>query len=213
MGGVTFRYDNQSIPSDFASVDKLGIYGTTAGLLGFDFVSPVISLTFDFRIGEVYGPATDGLFISFMRGGVEVSNMLVEASNYVPYVLSQPTLGGDALGSLAYNGSAFDQVQMYFSTDGPYFDVANIVYELEPLPQLAIAKASGRDDDDQQILMLTATGPSGSVSEIQSTTNLISPNWTTLVVVSSFTGSYTTYVTNNLSDAPQACFYRTLKTP
>ncbi|MEI7436081.1 MAG: hypothetical protein WCL16_04655 [bacterium] len=209
IGDVTFRYDDLGSGVDFASVDQYGILGTTFGSLLFDFNTPVTSLKFDFSVLNVTGQVSNGLFISFLSGGVEVSNLLVAATNFVPYDPVNPTLGGDALGSLAFNGIPFDQVAMYFSLDGPYFDVANIVYELEPMPQLAIAEVNR---NGQQVLMLTATGPSGSVTEIQSTINQGSTNWTSMVVVTNFTGSYTTYVTSSLPDAPQACYYRTAKT-
>ena len=204
IGGVTFRYDSFGSGTDFASVDSLGLFGTTAGSLIFDSATPAVSLSFNFSILGVTGVASDGLFISFMRGGIEVSNMLVAAANYVPYDPVHPTYGGDALGTLAYNGPPFDQVDMYFSMDGAYFDVSNITYELEPKPVLTVAVAN----HSPLVMRITVTGPTGSVTQVQRTTNLVSGVWAPVASVSAFTGSFTYYETNSLPGASQA-FFRT----
>ena len=105
IGDITFRYDDFGNATDFAQVDNLGIFGTTAGSLIFDAASPAISLNLDFAILFVTNQVSDGLFISFKRNGTVVSNMLVAAANFVPY-------DALALGTLAYSGPAFDQVDL-----------------------------------------------------------------------------------------------------
>ena len=209
IGDITFRYDDFGNATDFAQVDNLGIFGPTAGSLIFDAASPAISLNLDFAILFATNQVSDGLFISFKRNGTVVSNMLVAATVYVPYDLANPSLGGDAHGTLAYSGPSFDKADMYFSTDGACFAVPNITYELEP-PMLAITVASEVDEEDDpvDVVTLTITGPPNSVNEIQRTTNLVSGVWLPVATLSNFTGNYTYYETNRVENVPQV-FFRT----
>ena len=210
IGDITFRYDDFGSGVDFAQVDNLGVFGTTAGSLIFDSAAPAISLNLDFDILGVTDQVSDGMFISFMRGGVEVSNMLIAASNYVPYDALNPELGGDARGTLAYSGPSFDQVDMYFSMDGAYFDVANITYEIElrPVLSITVARIIEQGDAPLNAVTLTVTGPPNSVNEIQRTTDLASGIWETVAAVSSFSGNCTYCETNRAASVSQA-YYRT----
>ncbi len=188
IGNVTFRYDDLGSGVDSASVDTLGIFGTTGGGLLFDFNYPATSLKFNFGLWGVQGAVSDAMFISFLMGGTEITNNLIAANNFEPYDPLNPSLGGSALGILDYSGLSFDQVAMYFSTDGTYFDVSDITYELAPRPQLAVAITN---DEGEFVVMITVTGPSGSVTEIQRATDLVAGDWAPVGTVTNFTGSYT----------------------
>lgn len=134
LNGVTFRYDDLGSGVDTASINASGIHGSTGGSLVFNFSTPVTHLNFDFSLQGVFAPVGDGLSITFKNGGNNVTDQVVPANSFTPYDPNDPTLGGDALGSLAYGGAAFDQVIMFFSPDAPFVSVANLSYDNLPEP-------------------------------------------------------------------------------
>lgn len=142
LNGVNFWYDNQGSAADTASVDASGIFGTTNGLLAFDFAAPATALNFDFSLLGATGSLDDGLFIMFKNGGNDVADMLIPAT-FIPYDPNDLTQGGDAMGTLSYSGAAFDQAQMYLSLGAPYFSVSNLSYEPVPEPGSLMVLGSG----------------------------------------------------------------------
>jgi hypothetical protein len=137
LNGVTLSFDNGG-GTDTASIDSSGIFGGTNGALIFAFSAPATGLYLDFSLlGVVTStPGTqdiaDGLDILTFSGGAFVDFAAVTAS-FTPYNSGNPNLG-DAIGSLAYTGPAFDQVVLYFSTASPNFCAGNICYVPAPEP-------------------------------------------------------------------------------
>lgn len=132
MGNVAFWYDNLGSATDFAQVDAYGVFGTTFGALGFDFLTPVNSMTFDFTMVGCSGPVPGAVSISFMRNGLDIHDGSALAGDYEPYDTTHPLLGGDAHGTLTYSGSAFDGAVMFFANDpatgAPFFSVDSLTY-------------------------------------------------------------------------------------
>jgi hypothetical protein len=146
LSGVTFLYDNFGSGVDFASVDSSGIFGTTYGVLIFDFSGPATGLNFDFSLLSVSPSFTDPLFVILNSVGSDVVDMPVSAT-FVPYDPANPTLG-DAVGTFAYSGLEFDQAFMYFAfdpsvIDPQYFSVANISYNSVPEPATLVLMVVG----------------------------------------------------------------------
>lgn len=122
---VALSYDNFGKGGDSAVVAPNGITGTTGGVLIVDFSAPTTQLNLDFSLLGVSGSVSDGLLAIFKNGGNDVGDAEA-AAIYVPLDPGHPEAGGRALGSLAYQGAAFDQVFIYFSTDAPRFSAANL---------------------------------------------------------------------------------------
>ncbi len=139
LNGVTFSYDNFGVPEDTASIDSTCLCGSTNGVLIFNFSAPATELYFDFSLlGAVMtdpGPQNieDALLLLTYSGGNSI-DVVPAAASFTPYDFDvDPTLG-DAIGSLAYIGPAFDQVFMYFSTLAPEFCVTDVCYMPAPEP-------------------------------------------------------------------------------
>jgi hypothetical protein len=113
-------------------VSASGIYGSTAGSLILNFAAPIAQLHFNFSLLEVFGPVNDGVELIFTNGGADVTDQVIAASVFTPYDPGDLALGGDATGSVAYSGAAFDQVTMFFSLDAPSFTLADLSYDTVP---------------------------------------------------------------------------------
>jgi hypothetical protein len=123
LNGVTIAYDNFGSSTDFASADATGIYGTTYGVLSFNFSVPANALNFNFSLQQPTGPALlDNVIALFSNNDVAGP------------VTTQPDGLGNLVGSLAYSGAPFNQVFMYFSVDAPIFTVDHISYDPVPIP-------------------------------------------------------------------------------
>lgn len=140
IDGVTFGYDNFGDAAYSAAVDSHGVSGSTYGLLTLDFEAPVDALNFDFAIRGTSRPDGDALFITFKNGAVETDASA--AATFVPQYPGNPAGVGDAFGTLAYSGGAFDQASMLFAYDpslagGQIFTVNNLSYEpvSPPIPE------------------------------------------------------------------------------
>lgn len=123
LNGVAFMYDDLGSAADTAAVSSSGISGSTFGALSFTLISPATQLNFDFSLLGSSGLAEDGVTMTFTNGGADVADLTVPANSLQ---------GGNANGSVAYNGAAFDQVTMLFSLNAPSFTVRNVSYE--PVP-------------------------------------------------------------------------------
>ncbi len=143
IGAVTFMYDDLGSGVDFGTLDQFGVFGTSPGRLIVDFSAPVQVLNFDFGSLGVFGAVSNGVQINFLRNGVQVGSTVAAATNFAPYDPLDPTLGGDALGTVAYTGAAFDQAVMSFSTTGAYFDVSNIVYTVATRVAILLQQGAG----------------------------------------------------------------------
>lgn len=137
LNGVTFRYDDFGSGVDTAQIDAAGGHGSTAGGLILDFDTPVTALNFDFSLLGAPGSVSDALDIAFKNAGNDAGSLQVSAA-FTPRNVSNPALGGDALGKLGYTGAAFDQAFVYFSTDAARFDLTNASYDCattQPVPE------------------------------------------------------------------------------
>lgn len=189
LGGVTFGYDNFGIAENFALIDNNGPYGSTAGNLLFNFGTPTAGLSFDFSLPDVptsAAPLPDGLIITLKYGQVEVTNLTIATGTFAPYQ-DDPSLG-EASGGFVYQGGAFDQAIMRFSTTGVLFTVNNVSYEPVPPPFMTIGLVN-------QFVQLTVTSVPGIVIGIASSTNLV--DWTTIATMTNLTGSVIYDVTNS----------------
>ena len=72
-------------------------------------------------------------------------------------------------------------------------------------PRLAISMA----DPTLNVMQINITGPTGCVSKVQYTTNLMTGTWTDLESVNNFTGNHTCHFTNNLPNV-SSMFFRSL---
>ena len=123
LDGVIFKYDNAGSAADTALVDSTGISGSTFGALTFLFISPTTQLNFDFSLLGVAAPSVDGVTMTFTNAGALVTDLIVPANTLA---------GGNANGSVAYNGAAFNQVTMFFSLDSTSFTAGNVTYLAPP---------------------------------------------------------------------------------
>ena len=124
LNGLNLSYNDVAGVGDNATVDASGVSGSTGGALMFTLANPATQLNFNFSILGVLAPAVDGVTIDFSNAGVLVNSQIVPANTLV---------GGDATGTVAYNGAAFDQVTMLFSLDSPFFALAPLSYGSDPL--------------------------------------------------------------------------------
>ena len=133
LNGVTMGYDNFGSATDFAAADQLGIYGTTYGVLVFNFATPSVGLKFNYSVYYTGGPDPNALVTLFYNLG-NSGDVVTNAGVYDP---SMDSISG----VFDYSGAVFDQVFMYFSpfqTDpnlSPYiFTVDHIEYTPAPEP-------------------------------------------------------------------------------
>jgi len=133
---------------DFAHIDSAGIFGTTAGMLAFDFSRPATALSLNFMLFDAFSATGDGFPMSdafaaiFSREGniLDAAAIAADFSAYNP--ANDPTLGL-AFGALNYSGPAFDRAEMYFSFDAPFFSLDHVVYEPVPEPATFVLLAAG----------------------------------------------------------------------
>ena len=201
ISNVTFRYDDLGSGIDFAAVDAQGVFGTTGGRLLLNFHTPVTAVNLGFSVLDVMGPLGNGVSASYLRNGTVVSNHTFAANAFVPYEPQEPSDGGDAFGSVTCNGLMFDQVALSFSTIGTYFTVDSLASDFQA-PQMTIVSTPL----SQFFAEVTVTGAAGSLTNILRATDLSAMNWSTVAVVTNFTGSYTFYETNNPAGLPMAYY-------
>ena len=116
LNGITFSYDNLGDPASTATINNLGISGSTVGSLLFSFDAPAGELGFNFAQVGATSPIIDALYIDFQSGGGSIGDALFNTA-------------ADGTGVMTFvNGVAFDQAQMFFSTDTATFTVDNISY-------------------------------------------------------------------------------------
>ena len=151
LNGVNMQFDTYGDTRDFASADRLGIYGVShngpinlsfntgiAGTVG----TSVRGLSLDFSLEGVTGPVPDDngsalmAYVSTADGSV--GDTAIVSGIYTPYDAAIPGLGS-VTGHLVYDGIAFDQATIWFAfpTDGydiPLFTVSNISYDVVPEP-------------------------------------------------------------------------------
>lgn len=136
LSGVTFTYDDFGTGIYFASIDSLGLFGDTYGNLIFEFDAPVTALSFDFELwGATLDVEAEGLFITYDNNDSLIGEESVAAS-FIPYDPNDLTVG-DAFGTFAFSGDAFNRAQLFFSLDAPAFAVSNIDYTPAPVPEPA----------------------------------------------------------------------------
>jgi len=145
--GLTFRYEDFGNTADFALVDPAGIFGTVAGALLFDFVTPATALGFNFSLLEVVladpqaNQVPDALAVLFFSGGI-FSDFRTAAADYLAYDPADPTLGF-ASGAFAYSGPAFDHAELYFWPDAQLFTADSVSYRPVPEPATFVLLALG----------------------------------------------------------------------
>ena len=143
LDGVTFRYDNLGSIDDIAQIDAYGVFGSTYGSLILDFGSPVTAVSLDFTAIAVYGPVNNAISVAFSNAGSGVGGSSVSASDFELYDPGNPLLGGDAYGTLSYNGVTFNRALISFSADAPYFSVDSLTYTPAPEPSALAVLAAG----------------------------------------------------------------------
>jgi len=137
LGDVTFAYDNFGTPAS-ASIDELGVYGNTDGVLKLSFLSSVSSITLGYNLFNVYSSdLVDGSLLATTKlaGGGDV-----DLTSFALFTAAgtDPTFGafGDAVGTLTYSGAFFDEISLYFAYSdlGANFTVDSISYASGPAP-------------------------------------------------------------------------------
>lgn len=126
INGVTFTFSPQGL-LDTAQIDFTGIYGSTNGLLIFQFSTPAQGLAFDFSLPGTPPSVPDGLFIGFKRAGLDVGTPLLVAADVAD-------VNGFATGSLAFTGPTFDYAEMFFSASSADFAVSSPLLVTTPEP-------------------------------------------------------------------------------
>lgn len=139
LNGVTFSYDDYGSGVDYALVDSTGIFGTTSGVLRYDFMTPATALNVNFSLLDAVSQTSqisDALTVLLFSGGnfLDFSTSVADFLAYDPTI--DPTLGF-ATGAFAYDGPAFDHAELYFSLDAPFFTVDNVSYQPAPVPEPA----------------------------------------------------------------------------
>jgi len=131
LSGVALSYEDFGSGVDFAYIDSFGIFGTTAGVLNFNFNAPATALSFDFSLLDTTPDVAEALVIVLDNTISLIAYMSVSAS-FIPYEPLFPTLRGDAVGTLSFSGAAFNRAFMLFSSNATYFKVSNINYVSVP---------------------------------------------------------------------------------
>lgn len=139
FNGISFTFDNGGVNPDptfgnpnTAFIDTNGITGNAYGTLIFNFSQMAFKLNVDYALlngTPLPLPVTDGLTVLFSSGGNIVDNLTIPASFY--------NGNGDAAGQLVYSAAPsvyFDQAQLIFSADAPYFNVSAVSAEIVPEP-------------------------------------------------------------------------------
>jgi hypothetical protein len=150
LNGLNFTYDNYGSSSDYAFADASGIYGTTYGVLALNFSTPVVGLKLDFSVLGVTGPDPYAL-MAFFPNAPNSDVTAIPPGKFVPYNPSNPRLGGDINGTLAYQNLAlpFNEVLLYFSPISQdvapphFFTVNSISYDAAPEPSSLILLGVG----------------------------------------------------------------------
>lgn len=150
LNGLNVGYDNYGSPTDFASADAFGIYGTTYGVLALNFNNPVVGVGLDFSVLGVAGPNPYAL-LAFFPNDPNGDVTVIESGVFMPYHASRPRLGGDINGTLAYQDLTlpFTQVFVFFSpvsldpATPHFFTVSNISYDAAPEPSGLILMGIG----------------------------------------------------------------------
>jgi hypothetical protein len=142
IGEVTFSYENFGNTADSATIDSLGVWGTTGGSLSLDFARPAKTLGFDFSLPNVSNSYTEALYT--VLSGLGVGPI---SASFIPYDPTDPASLGDARGTFSFTGASFNKADMYFTVEVPYFTVSNVSYEPEaspvPVPPGVLLLASG----------------------------------------------------------------------
>jgi hypothetical protein len=155
LSDVTCTYDDFGKGVDDATVDASGISGTTGGVLLLTLNAPVTHLSFDFSLLGASSSVADTLSVIFKNAGKDMGDTKVDGT-FVPNDPAQPGLGGRIIGSLAYDGAAFDQAFIYFSTDAQTFNATNISYG--PPAAVVVGDLNGDGHVDMSDVLLLVTG-------------------------------------------------------